>query len=64
MYLAVPGLSCGMWDLQPSLRYVGSSSLTRDRTQPPALGVHSLSHWTIGKSQQQNVLPCSLRSEV
>ena len=45
----MPGriFSCAMWDLQPSLRYVGSNSLTRDRTQPPALGMQSLSHWTI-----------------
>ena len=27
--LAVPGLSCGRWDLQSFLWHVGSSSLTR-----------------------------------
>ena len=30
IYLAVPGLSCGTWDLQSLLWQVGSSSLTRD----------------------------------
>ena len=28
------------------LRHVGFSSLTRDQTLAPALGAHSLSHWT------------------
>ena len=32
IYLAAPGLSCGTLDLSSSLQYVGSSSLTRDRT--------------------------------
>ena len=32
-YLAAPGLSCGMWALGSSLQHVGSSSLTRDRSQ-------------------------------
>ena len=41
VYLAVQGLSCGNFWLQ----HAGSSSLTRDWTQPPALGVPSLSHW-------------------
>ena len=41
--MAVPGLSCGMLELY--LWHVGSNSLTRDRTQPPALGVQTLSHW-------------------
>ena len=41
MYLAVPGLSSGVWDLAP-----------RPGTEPgpPALGERSLSHWTTGKS--------------
>ena len=26
--------------------YVGSRSLTRDRTQAPALGTRSINHWT------------------
>ena len=34
------GLSCGMWDLVPSPGI---------ETQPPALVVWSLSHWTIGE---------------
>ena len=52
IYLAVPGLSCTMWDLQSSLRHarslvlacellvghVGSSSLTRNRTWAPYTG--------------------------
>ena len=33
VYLSVLGLSTGLQDLQSSLRQVGSSSLTRDRTQ-------------------------------
>ena len=44
MYLAVLGLRSGMQNL--SLRYVGSSSLTRDGTQASALGMRSLSHGT------------------
>ena len=47
IHLAAPGLSCGMQDLQ--LQHVGSSSLTRDGTQPAALGVQSLSHRTTGE---------------
>ena len=43
-YLTVPGLCCGMQDLQ--LWHVGSSSLTRDQTWAPALGAKSFSHWT------------------
>ena len=35
LYLAAPGLSCGMWDL-----------VTGDQTQSPALGAWSLSHRT------------------
>ena len=37
IYLTVPGLSCGMWDLVP---WPGIEP------RPPALGVWSLSHWT------------------
>ena len=37
------------------LRHVGSSSLTRDGTQTPALVAQSLSHWTT-----REVLPVSL----
>ena len=44
VYLAVPGLSYSMWNLW--LQHVGSSSLTRDRTQAPCIGVWSLRHWT------------------
>ena len=40
--------SCSKWDLQ--LWHVGTSSLTRDQTQAPALVAWSLSHWTTGKS--------------
>ena len=29
-----------------SLQHVGSSSLTRDRTQAPCIGAQSLNHWT------------------
>ena len=42
IYLAMPGLSCGMrdrygrWDLQ--LQHVGTSSLTRDQAQAPWIG--------------------------
>ena len=36
--LAVPGLRCGTQDLQSPLRHVGSSSLTRGRTQAPCIG--------------------------
>ena len=44
IYLAVPGLSRGTWDLY--LWYGGSSSLIRDQTQAPYIGMKSLSHWT------------------
>ena len=37
IYLAAPGLSCGMWDLVP-WRGIEPG--------PPALGAGSLSHWT------------------
>ena len=37
IYLVVLGLSCGMRTLSCSMR-VGSSSLTRDRTQAPCMG--------------------------
>ena len=50
-------LPCGMWDLFFFLlvaacvllscnMHAGSSSQTRDRTGPPALGARSLTHWT------------------
>ena len=37
IYLAVPGLSCGRWDLVPG---------PGREPRPPALGVQSLGHWT------------------
>ena len=37
--------SCGMRTLSCSM-HVGSSSPTRNRTQPPSLGAWSLTHWT------------------
>ena len=37
-YLAVPGVSCVMWDMQDfQLQPLGSSSLTRDQTQAPCI---------------------------
>ena len=36
-FLAASGLSCGTWDL---------SSLTRDRTCIPCIGMQILYHWT------------------
>ena len=36
IYLAVLGLSCGMWDLVPPPGI---------KLRPPALGMRSLSHW-------------------
>lgn len=39
---AALGLSCGMQYLQSSLLHVGSTSLIRGQTQPPALGVRVL----------------------
>ena len=52
-YLALLGLSCGTQDLDLCcgmqvllLWHVGTSSLTRDKTQSPALATWSLSHWT------------------
>ena len=45
IYLAVLGLSRGTWGVRSSLWHVGSSSLTRDQTWAPALGVQSISHW-------------------
>ena len=45
IYLTVPDLSCGTQDPRSLLQYaeffslvVGSSSLTRDRTQAPCIG--------------------------
>ena len=61
IYLAAPGLSCGILDLQCSLQHAGPLILTCElfncgmwdlgpwsgiRLGPPALGVWSLSHWT------------------
>ena len=40
------------------LEHTGSSSLTRDQTHAPALGVWSLNHWTPGKSQFQLLKVC------
>ena len=37
---------------------MGSGSLTRDGTQPPALGVQSLSHWTTGEILSPGTLSC------
>ena len=44
-YLAIPGLSCSMWDIfgysvQDLVPWTGIEP------QPPALGLRSLSHWT------------------
>ena len=36
-----------MWHENSWSWHVGSSSLTRDQTLPPALGAQSLSQWTI-----------------
>ena len=53
MYLTAPGLSCIMLDRQLQdvnsyLWLVGFYSGTKDGNPgPPALGVQSLSHWTI-----------------
>ena len=43
IYLAVPGLSCGMWDLW--LWHVGSRSWLGKEPVPHALESQSLSHW-------------------
>ena len=43
IYLVAPALSCGMRTLSCGM-HVGSSSLTRDRTQAPALGARNLNH--------------------
>ena len=43
IYLAVPGLSCGMWDLVP---WWGIER------RPPTLGARSLSHWTTREAPQ------------
>ena len=40
IFLTVPGLSCGMWDLVPKPGI---------ELRPPALGVGSLSHWTTSR---------------
>ena len=39
IYLAVPSLSCGTRDRYSLLRYVGSSSLTRDQTWAPSIEI-------------------------
>ena len=60
IYLAVPGLTCGtlaLW-LQP----LGSSSLTRDQTWAPTLGMWRLSHWTtrrVWDVHLTSLFPCS-----
>ena len=46
IYLAMPGLSCGTWNLQSLFQHARSCSLTRDRTWAPALGAWGLSQWT------------------
>lgn len=50
LHCSVWYLCCGMWDLQ--LRHGGSSSESKDRIQPPALGARNLIQWTAGKSLQ------------
>ena len=52
IYLAVPGISCGMQGLQ--LWCVGSSSLTEP--EPPALAGQSLSPWTTREVPAVSVL--------
>ena len=51
IYLAMPGLSWGVWDLAAcsifSGHHVGSHCSTRVWTPAPALGAWSLRHWTI-----------------
>ena len=50
IYLAAPGCSCStrdlQWHLNSASQHMGSSSLTRDQTEPPALEAWSPSHWT------------------
>ena len=54
VYLVVPGLSYGMWDLQSLLQHTGFFSCSMwnlvpwpgIEPWPPALGVQRLSHWT------------------
>ena len=46
----MPGLSCGMWDLQLHIQNISCgkwdlSFPTRDQTTPPALEGRSLNHW-------------------
>ena len=38
-----------LWHVNSWLWHAGSSSLTRDRTRAPALGMRSLNHWTAGE---------------
>ena len=44
MYLALPGLSCGICHLSCGMRDLVPSLGIEPR--PPALGVQSLNHWT------------------
>ena len=44
--MAALDFSCHAWNLCSDLQHVGSSSLTRDRTQAPVLGAQSLSQQT------------------
>ena len=50
IYLAMPGLSCGTWDLQSLLWQVGSSSLTRDWIQAHCIGSTVLTTEPLEKS--------------
>ena len=48
-FLAVLGLSCGMWDLVPRPGI---------KPRPPALVVQSLSHWTTREGSQNLYFNC------
>ena len=50
-----------MWDLY--LQHLGSSSLIRVEPRPPALGVQSLSHWTIREVPLLSLEPIELRHQ-
>ena len=56
IYLAEPSVSCGMQDLQ--WQHVGSSSLTKNQTQDPVLGVQSLSCGTTRKVPLVSLVLC------
>lgn len=69
--LAVLGFRCGMWDLQLQhvevfITWVGSSSLTTDRTRVPLhQACADLSYWTTGNLLthsfiQQNIIQWSM----